>query len=96
LDSGGLARLLTDICTAAGATGPIIARAGVEAVRRRGAGASYLFVINHTEQEVDLVGLGISGDDLLSGKPVAEGPPLGAGRVAVVKEAVKSPAPGGE
>ena len=91
LDPAGLAGLLRDMCTAAGVTGPIIARAGIEAVRRRGAGASYLFVINHTEQEVDLVNLGIAGDDLLTGKPVADGLSLAAGRVAVVKEAATSP-----
>ena len=53
--------------------------AGVEAVRRIGAQASYLFVINHTDIEVTLPG---SGTDLLGGPAGL----VGAGGVAVIRE----------
>jgi beta-galactosidase len=52
---------------------------GVEAVRRVGTDASYLFVINHTEHEVPV---DVSGTDLISG---ASGGSVAAGGVAVVK-----------
>jgi beta-galactosidase len=53
---------------------------GVEAVRRVGSDAAYLFVINHTAAAVELP---VSGTDLLTGAHVATVPP---GGVAVLRE----------
>jgi Beta-galactosidase C-terminal domain len=44
--------------------GSIIPAAGIETVRRRRHGVSYLFVINHTDQEVDVTA---TGDELAAG-----------------------------
>ena len=61
-----------------------VAAAGVETIRRRGEDASYLFVINHSDREVDVPAAGI---ELLSGAPVTDSVHVAAGGVAVVREA---------
>ena len=54
---------------------------GCEAVRRVGDdGSSYLFVLNHTDEQVTVP---VSGTDLLTGTALA---PVPAGGVAVVRE----------
>ena len=57
--------------------------AGVEAVRRRAAGASWLFLVNHTdrEQPVD-----VAGEDLVSQRRVGPQTSLAPGGVAVIRE----------
>jgi beta-galactosidase len=77
------ARFLRRVCADAGVEGPIIAAAGVETVRRRMDETSYLFVINHTEREVDVPA---TGDELLSKTRVSGSVKVPAGRVAVVRE----------
>ncbi len=96
LNATGLERFLQSACAAAGVDGPMIAAAegggrvpGVEAVRRRGTDANYLFVLNHTDGDIDIVtdADNVSGRvDLLSGKPVTGGLRVAAGGVAVVRE----------
>jgi beta-galactosidase len=54
---------------------------GVEAVRRVGAdGTRYLFVVNHTEQPVDVP---VSGTDLITGEPSGR---ITAGGIAVIRQ----------
>ncbi len=81
LDPTELDVLLGDVLDAAGvhpvATG--LPR-GVEAVRRTSDVGSWLFVVNHTEDDVDVP---VPGTDLLSGGPASRVP---AGGVAVVRE----------
>jgi beta-galactosidase len=83
LDSAGLARLLGTVLDGAGVQ-PVSPGAppGVEVVRRRGEGGSWLFVINHTEhpQEVPACGL-----DLVTGSTVDGTVRLPAGGYAVVR-----------
>jgi beta-galactosidase len=96
LDAPSTQRLLHGICHAAGVAtrshkieswAPIIEAAGVETIRRRGDGASYLFVINHTDREVDVPATGV---ELLSGTPATDSVHVAAGGVAVVREAATS------
>jgi beta-galactosidase len=83
LDDDAIERLLAGVCEAAGVRPPVEGLpAGVEAVRRRGDGAAYLFLINHGSQTVSFP---VSGMDLLSGSEGAvELEPFG---VAVVRDA---------
>ncbi|MDQ1464682.1 MAG: beta-galactosidase, partial [Actinomycetota bacterium] len=76
-------RFLRAVCDEAGVDGPIIAAAGVEAVRRRAGAASYLFVINHTDQEVEVPA---TGHELLTGAQIGGDLVVAAGGVAVVRE----------
>jgi beta-galactosidase len=83
LGDAALERLLTSVGEAAGGRPPVAGLpAGVEAVRRRGDGAAYLFLLNHGTATVSLP---VSGTDLLTGR---DGPielePFG---VAVVRDA---------
>lgn len=108
LDANATERLLRDVCSGAavstrdtgsngtdGTTGSIIPAAGIETVRRRGGSdnASYLFVINHTDQEVDVPA---TGEDMLSGTPVTGMLTLSAGAVAVIRERAVASAPARE
>jgi beta-galactosidase len=67
-----------------------IETAGIETIRRRAEGASYLFVINHTDREVDVPAAGV---ELLSGTPATGSVHVAAGGVAVVREADAATAP---
>jgi beta-galactosidase len=58
------------------------ADAGIEAVRRRGAEADYLFILNHSEAAVRIAGDGV---DLVSGQ--RDRIEIDAGAVAVIREA---------
>ncbi|GGF43120.1 beta-galactosidase [Microbacterium sorbitolivorans] len=60
---------------------PGAAALGLEAVRRRGAEADYLFLLNHSSSAASVAGDGV---DLLSGGP-AEGLEVAAGGVAVIR-----------
>lgn len=55
----------------------------LEVVRRRGADASYLFVINHGETDVHVAA---SGTDLVTGTPVAGRATVPAGAVRIIRE----------
>jgi len=90
LDAATCDRLLLDLCgnasvrTHNNTNGPIISASGIETVRRRTDSASYLFVINHTDREVDVTA---TGEELLSRTAVTGSLKLGAGNVAVIREA---------
>lgn len=84
-EEAGTAALLDAVLADAGLTGEIDAPAGVEVVRRHGAGgASFLFVINHTDADADVKA---SGLDLLTGSTAAGDLTVPAGAVAVIQEA---------
>jgi beta-galactosidase len=57
---------------------------GLEAIRRRGAGATYLFLLNHGERPVRVAG---PGHDLVTDAPTDTGIVVAAGGYAVVREA---------
>jgi beta-galactosidase len=72
-------RLTGDSGTAAGHASP----PGVEVVRRVGADRSYLFALNHTDDEAIVP---VAGTDLLTGTAHADGVRIPAGGVAVIRE----------
>jgi beta-galactosidase len=85
LDADGLDRWIGRITAAAGIT-PVAAAAptGVEAVRRRQPdGTGYLFLINHTDADVELSGCGA---ELLTSKLVTGSVVVPAKGVAVLRE----------
>ena len=78
-----LDELLAEVVAAAGIE-PVVAGAvalGVEAVRRRGAAADYLFLLNHADRAVRAQGAGV---DLITGSEDAL--ELEPGAVAVIRE----------
>ncbi|GGM07824.1 beta-galactosidase [Micromonospora yangpuensis] len=83
-DDATYQRLVTRVAGHAG-VGPVCpgAPAGVEAVRRRGPGASWLFLLNHTDRTQRVPADGV---DLLTGATVVGGVDLPAGAVAVLRE----------
>ncbi len=83
LDPSSLSTLVARCCEEAGVRAPIIAAAGIETVRRRGHGGSYLFVINHTQRDADVQAV---GEELLAGATVTNSLRVPAGGVAVVRE----------
>ncbi|MEH1099914.1 beta-galactosidase [Micromonospora sp. CPCC 205561] len=84
-DDATYRRLLTDAARSAGAA-PVCpgAPAGVEAVRRRGAGTSWLFLLNHTDRPQRVPAAGV---DLLTGATIDPEVHLPAGGAAVLREA---------
>jgi beta-galactosidase len=83
LDAAGTAALLATVSAAAGLPAPPGLPAPVEIVRRRGAAGEYLIVVNHSDH-VDAVVPG-AGVELLTGEPVADGLPVPAGTVRVLR-----------
>jgi beta-galactosidase len=90
-DPATLAAVLERIREEAGVRPEREVPAGVEVVRRRGTGADYLFLIDHTGRGAEIPADGV---ELLTGKPVVGSVTLPAGGVAVVREPVAGP--GGE
>lgn len=84
LDAAGLDRLLDQVLQTARVSSPVPAPRGIEQVRRRGDAGSFLFLISHREDDVDL---DVSGRDLVSGQDVDGRLVLPAGGVAVLREA---------
>ncbi|MBO4206777.1 beta-galactosidase, partial [Micromonospora echinofusca] len=84
LDDASHRRLLTDVAHAAGAV-PTCPGAppGVEAVRRRSADTSWLFLLNHTDRPQRVPAAGV---DLLTGALVGGAVTLAPGGVAVLRE----------
>ncbi|MGF6824180.1 beta-galactosidase [Microbacterium sp. ZKA21] len=85
LDQTSRDAFLTAQAAAVGA-GPTLAGSaelGVEAVRRRGAEADYLFLLHHGSEPVRVRG---GGTDLLTASDLAEGLVIAPGGVAVVRE----------
>jgi beta-galactosidase len=83
LDADNLGAVLRSVCAAAGVAAPVLVPEGVEVVRRRAGDVGYLFVINHTETEIEV---DVTGTELLTGSAVS-GLVVAAGGVAVVREA---------
>jgi beta-galactosidase len=67
LDPAAMAELLRRVWSEAGVTPVLNAAAGVEAVRREGRDGSILFLLNHTEESVE-VNLALVGEDLIGGR----------------------------
>ena len=75
----GIGHVLDEAFADAGVRPVLDVPAGVEAIRRDGPGASYLFLLNHRDAETDVPVP--DGVDLLSGAAVRDAlrlPPLGA------------------
>ena len=53
-DPRSMAMILGEACRLAGVEPTASVRAGVEAVRREGSGGSFLFLLNHTDSEVEV------------------------------------------
>jgi beta-galactosidase len=79
--------LLGQICRETGVSAPLEALSGVEVVRRKTEGTSFLFVLNHNVESVE-VRLDQPVQDLLTGKVHDESLTLDPLGVAVVEEAV--------
>ena len=79
LDAAGLAAIVARACEDAAVDPVADVPAGVEACRRSSESGSYLFLLNHTEHEVE-VELPPTAELVLGANPLA---PLG---VAIVKE----------
>ena len=84
LDEAGMAWVLDMAAARAGITLPQPLPSGVEAVRRVAQGKSFLFLLNHSDEAVD-VKLEVPGVDLLSGLATSSARLLPRG-VAVVRE----------
>ena len=83
LDDASLQALLREVTTVAGCRPPVPAHDGVEVVRRDGAEASYLFVLNHT---ADPAVVPARGRELLGEADVDGALTVPPGGVAVVRE----------
>ncbi len=83
LDAAGRRELLDEVLAAAGVR-PVVEGLprGFEAIRRVGADAGYLFLINHTDRDVAVDAV---GTELLTGESAA-GLTVSAGGVAVVRQ----------
>ncbi|MGC4807463.1 beta-galactosidase [Micromonospora sp. DT233] len=84
LDDAATDRLVARLLAEAGVRPAADAPPGVEVVRRRGDGRSWLFVINHTDRPARLA---VTGTDLLTGADCAGDLLVKAGEVAVIREA---------
>lgn len=85
LDAASLDRLLDQVLETAGVTSPLAAPRGVEQVRRRGDAGSFVFLISHRDDDVELE---VRGHELLSDRTVDGRLTLAAGAVAVLREEV--------
>jgi beta-galactosidase len=83
LEPEALARFVADVTTAAGVSPVVDVPAGVEVVRRAGDGRSYLFVLNHTDQDVEVPARGI---ELRHNQAVDGSAVVRAGSAAVIRE----------
>ena len=81
LDPSATATLVRHLCQVAGVE--VHQQPGVETVRRYGAQATYLFVLNHTDQPAKV---DASGTDLLTGTTCTGTVEVPAGGVAVIRE----------
>jgi len=84
LDQASRDRFFADVAAGAGLTetAPGAVGAGVEAIRRRGRDADYLFLLHHGDETVDVAGEGV---DLVTGDRIEDGFRLAAGDVAVIR-----------
>ena len=84
-DPTTLAALLDRVRAEAGVRPVCEAPQGVEATRRRGTEADYLFLVNHTAEDAR-VPVSPDATELLTGKPAAGSVVVPAGETAVVRE----------
>lgn len=85
LDPPALTRLVAEVTRAAGV--PVYEKPpGVEIVRRQDQDRTYLFAMNHSDQDAIL--RGVAGTDLLTGATFAEAVPIPASGVLVLRETV--------
>jgi beta-galactosidase len=82
-DAAFLDRLIGDLLGEAGVAPTVPAAPGLEAVRRVGDESSWLFLVNHSAEDVDVATAGV---ELISGDRVAGSLVVAAGGVAVVRE----------
>jgi beta-galactosidase len=92
LDPEALDTLLDQVLDAAGVTSPVPAPPGVEQVRRRGERGSYLVLVNHRDDDVEL---DVTGHDLVSDTAMDGRLVLPAGGVAVLREPTAGSDPAG-
>lgn len=78
-----VARLVAQVSAAAGVRPEADVPPGVEVVRRRGDGRSYLFLLNHTDQDVEV---SADGFDLRHNRPVDGSVVVRSGDAAVIRE----------
>ncbi|MFF8015361.1 beta-galactosidase [Streptomyces sp. NPDC007929] len=90
-DPTTLAAVLNRIREEAGVRSEHDVPVGVEVVRRRGAEADYLFLIDHAGKGAEIPAEGV---ELLTGKPVVDSVTVPEGGVAVVREATREPSGG--
>lgn len=83
LSEGSIHLLAQHLAGASSASADLPAVPGVEAVRRVRDGQSWLFLLNHTDQDQRVPAAGV---DLVSGRTVSGSIELAAGGVAVVRE----------
>ncbi len=83
LQPTSLAALLRRIVDEAGVRGIADTHSGVEIVRRRGTARDYIFVLNHTDQEVEHC---FAGQELLSGTTVTTTATIEPGGVHVIRQ----------
>lgn len=83
LDDDGLARLLADVVADAGVAPVVVRERGLDAVRRVGDGASYLFLINQSDRPRTAEAGGV---DLLTGATHTASVTVEAGAVVVLEE----------
>jgi len=84
LDPAAMRNLMAELVEEAGATATADVPAGVEAVRRVGEGGSWLFLLNHTDEEVSVPA---TGYDLIAQHSVDGAARLGPGGSAVLRQA---------
>jgi beta-galactosidase len=85
LDPAALGRLVADVVAAAGVAPAARVPAGVEVVRRQGDGRSFLFVLNHTADDVEVTA---DGFDLRHNRPVDGSALVKSGDALVIREKV--------
>ena len=89
LDDAGTHRLVQRLCEEAGVR-PVVERGSpeLEAVRRRGSDADYLFLLNHGDGPVDV---SATGTDLLTGRAIDGQATVAAGDVVVLRQELQDP-----
>ncbi|MGF1470921.1 MAG: beta-galactosidase [Rubrobacteraceae bacterium] len=86
------AQLVSEACDAAGVRTPPKTPPGIEAVRRKAGGRSFLFLLNHNHEEVQLP-LDVASKDLLTGDSHAGRLTLEPRGVAVLEETIPEDKP---
>jgi beta-galactosidase len=81
-DADGRRAVVRELCAAAGVTAPFDASEGTEVTVRHGRDASYVFAMNHTDEEGVLHA---GGTDLLTGRSHHGRTPVPAGGVVVLR-----------